>query len=75
ATFYLVAVTLTPLPPILNLVTFWFIPLVAITDAGLVASSIMLLSNYSKENARGIKNRVLIWFFVGLIAFVVGSLR
>jgi geranylgeranylglycerol-phosphate geranylgeranyltransferase len=74
AVFYLVAVALTPLPPILNLVTFWFIPLVAVTDAGLVASSTMLLMNYSRENARKVKNQVLVWFLVGLIAFIMGSL-
>jgi geranylgeranylglycerol-phosphate geranylgeranyltransferase len=75
AIFYLLAVALTPLPPMLNLVTFWFIPLVAITDAGLVASSIMLLRDYSRENARKVKNQVLAWFFVGLVAFVVGGLH
>ncbi|MEM3565353.1 MAG: geranylgeranylglycerol-phosphate geranylgeranyltransferase [Candidatus Bathyarchaeia archaeon] len=75
AIFYLTAVALTPMPPILNLVTFWFIPLVAITDAGLAASSIMLLMNYSRENARKVKNHVLIWFLAGLGAFVAGSLR
>jgi geranylgeranylglycerol-phosphate geranylgeranyltransferase len=73
--FYLVAVALTPLPPILNLVNFWFIPLVTITDAGLVLSSIMLLMNYSRENARKVKNQILAWFLVGLIAFIVGSLH
>ncbi len=75
AIFYIIGVTLTPLPPMLNLVTFWFIPLVAVTDAGLAASSIMLLLDYSRENARKVKNQVLVWFLVGLIAFVVGSLR
>ena len=73
--FYLAAVALTPLPPILNLVTFWFIPLVAITDAGLMLSSIMLLMDYSRENARKVKNQILAWFLVGLIAFIVGSLH
>ncbi|MEM2975492.1 MAG: geranylgeranylglycerol-phosphate geranylgeranyltransferase [Candidatus Bathyarchaeia archaeon] len=74
-TFYLMAVALTPLPPILNLVAFWFIPLVTITDVGLLASSIMLLMDYSKVKARKVKNQVLFWFFIGLIAFVVGSFQ
>ncbi|MBS7620508.1 geranylgeranylglycerol-phosphate geranylgeranyltransferase [Candidatus Bathyarchaeota archaeon] len=73
--FYLTAVALSPLPSVLNLVTFWFIPLVAVTDAGLVASSIMLLMNCSRENARKAKKQVLAWFLVGLIAFIVGSLH
>jgi hypothetical protein len=48
---------------------------VAITDLGLVASSLMLLHDYSRENARKIKNLVLLWGFFGLLAFVVGVLR
>ncbi|MGB9853821.1 MAG: geranylgeranylglycerol-phosphate geranylgeranyltransferase [Candidatus Bathyarchaeales archaeon] len=74
AAFYLLAVALTPLPPLLNLVSIWFIPLVVITDAGLVASSAMLLRDYSRENSRKVKNQALVWFFTGLIAFLVGSL-
>ncbi len=73
--FYMTAVALSPLPPVLNLVTFWFIPLVVVTDAGLVASSIMLLMNCSRENSRKVKNQVLAWFLVGLVAFIVGSLH
>jgi len=71
---YLLAVMLTPLPPLLNFVSVWFIPLVAITDVGLVASSIKLLRNYSRENAKKVKNQILAWFLIGLIAFLVGSL-
>jgi geranylgeranylglycerol-phosphate geranylgeranyltransferase len=71
---YLLAVMLTPLPPLLNFVSVWFIPLVAITNVGLVASSIKLLRNYSRENAKKVKNQILAWFLIGLIAFLVGSL-
>ncbi|MEM3783497.1 MAG: geranylgeranylglycerol-phosphate geranylgeranyltransferase [Candidatus Bathyarchaeia archaeon] len=71
---YLLAVMLTPLPPLLNFVSVWFIPLVAITNAGLIASSIKLWRDYSRENARKVKNQILVWFLVGLIAFLVGSL-
>ncbi|MEM2568245.1 MAG: UbiA family prenyltransferase, partial [Candidatus Bathyarchaeia archaeon] len=72
--FYLSAVALTPLPPALNLVSAWFIPIVVITDAGLVASSVSILRDYTRENAKKVKNHVLLYFFVGLIAFVAGSL-
>ncbi|MEM1551666.1 MAG: geranylgeranylglycerol-phosphate geranylgeranyltransferase [Candidatus Bathyarchaeia archaeon] len=72
--FYLLAVALTPLPPALNLVSAWFIPIVAITDIGLAASSISILRDYTRENAKKVKNHVLLWFFAGLIAFVAGSL-
>ncbi|MEM3705812.1 MAG: geranylgeranylglycerol-phosphate geranylgeranyltransferase [Candidatus Bathyarchaeia archaeon] len=72
--FYVSAVALSPLPPLLMKVSFWFIPLVAVTDLGLLASSAMLLRDYSRENARKIKNAVLLWFIVGLLAFLVGAL-
>jgi len=75
ALFYLSAVALSPLPWVLGLVSFWFIPLVAVTDIGLVASSLMLLRNYSRENSRRIKNIVLLWFIFGLLAFIVGAAR
>jgi hypothetical protein len=48
---------------------------VAITDFGLAASSFMLLKDYSRENARKIKNMVLLWFIIGLLAFVAGAIR
>jgi geranylgeranylglycerol-phosphate geranylgeranyltransferase len=74
AFFYLSAVSLSPIPWLLRLVSFWFIPLVAVTDFGLVASSFMLLKDYSRENARKVKNIVLLWLLFGLIAFFVGAL-
>jgi geranylgeranylglycerol-phosphate geranylgeranyltransferase len=75
ALFYVSAVTLTPLPPLLNLVSFWFIPLVLVTDVGLLASSTLLLRDYSRENARKIKKLVLLLFVVGLLAYIVGVLK
>jgi geranylgeranylglycerol-phosphate geranylgeranyltransferase len=74
AVSYLLAVILSPLPWLLNIVSLWFIPFVAITDAGLVISSAMLLKDYSRENARRVKKQVLAWFLIGLVAFMVGSL-
>jgi geranylgeranylglycerol-phosphate geranylgeranyltransferase len=75
ALFYLSAVLLSPIPWLLKFVSLWFIPLVAITDLGLVASSFMLLDNYSRENARRIKKMVLWWLFVGLLAFIIGAIK
>jgi len=71
---YLLAVALTPLPWFFGLVNIWFIPLVILTDIGLIYSSITLLRDHSRENARRVKKQVLAWFFIGLIAFAVGSL-
>jgi len=70
--FYLSAVLLSPLPWFLNFVSAWFLPLIAITDFGLVASSVSLLKNYSRENARQVKKMVLLWFIIGLLAFILG---
>lgn len=73
--FYFSAVALTPIPWILNLVSLWFIPLVLVTDIGLVASSVLLLRDYSRENARKIKKIVLLLFIAGLFAYVVGVIK
>jgi geranylgeranylglycerol-phosphate geranylgeranyltransferase len=73
AVFYLSAVSLTPLPWHLGIVSFWFIPVVLVTDVGFAVSSILLLKDYSRENARKIKNMVLLWFILGLLAFVFGA--
>lgn len=72
--FYVFAVLLSPIPWLLGLVSFWFVPFVAVTDVGLVGCSAMLLRNQSRENARRIKNTVLVWFLFGLLAFVAGAL-
>ena len=73
--FCLSAVALTPFPWYLGIVTFWFLPLVLATDVGLVVSSFLLLKDCSRENARRIKKLVLLWFILGLLAFVFGVLR
>jgi len=73
ALFYVSAVLLSPIPLILPLVSFWFVPFVLVTDLGLVASSIALIRDYSRENARKIKNSALLWFMSGLLAFVFGT--
>ncbi|MGQ9530205.1 MAG: UbiA family prenyltransferase [Candidatus Bathycorpusculaceae bacterium] len=72
--FYISAVFLSPTPWLLGYVSFWFVPLVAITDFGLLASSLMLLKDFSRENARKVKNTVLLWFIFGLLAFIAGVL-
>ena len=75
ATFYVFSVLLSPIPWLLGLVSFWFIPVLAITDFGLAASSLMLVNNYSRDNARRIKKTVLLWLMIGLLALFVGTLR
>jgi geranylgeranylglycerol-phosphate geranylgeranyltransferase len=73
--FYLIAVSLSPIPWLLGLVSVFFIPLVATTDLGLLASSLMLLRDHSRGNARRIKKTVLYMLLIGLLAFFVGTFK
>lgn len=73
--FYLFAVSLSPLPWFLSLVSWLYIPLVAVVDLGFVTSAFILLKNYSKENALKVKRIVLVWMLLGLLSFVVGALQ
>ena len=75
AVFYVSAVCLTPIPLLLGLVSLWFVPFVLVTDVGLVVSSALLLRDYSRAKARKIKKLILVWFIIGLLAYVVGVLR
>jgi geranylgeranylglycerol-phosphate geranylgeranyltransferase len=75
AAFYFSATLLSPIPVLLRMVSLWFIPLVSITDIGLIMSSFLLLKDYSRESARRIKRIVLVWFVIGLLAFLVGAPR
>jgi geranylgeranylglycerol-phosphate geranylgeranyltransferase len=74
ALFYVAAIILSPIPWVLNVVSLWFVPFVLVTDIGLVASSFMLLKDHSRENARMIKKIVILWFIIGLLAFIIGAL-
>ena len=74
AVFSFLAVSLSPLPWVWILVSDWFLPLVILTNIGMVASSIMLLRNYSRKNAKRIKNLSLVWFTTGLLAFILGKM-
>jgi geranylgeranylglycerol-phosphate geranylgeranyltransferase len=72
--FYVSAVILSALPLWFRLVDVWFVPFVLVTDMGLIVSSVWLLRDFSRENARRVKNLVLIWFAFGLVAFLVGRI-
>jgi geranylgeranylglycerol-phosphate geranylgeranyltransferase len=74
AVFSLSAVCLSPLPWLWGLVSDWFLPPVLITDIGMIASSFLLLRDYSRKKAKTIKNLSLIWFTTGLLAFILGKM-
>ncbi|MGO8806231.1 MAG: UbiA family prenyltransferase [Candidatus Bathyarchaeia archaeon] len=73
--FFILAVSLSPLPLIFNLVSLWFVPFVLVTDFGLVWCSARLIRNPSRENARQIKKIVLFLFVFGLLSFIFGMFR
>ena len=73
--FSLIAVILSLLPWLWGLVSNWFLPPVILTDIGLILSSILLLKDHSRKNAKRIKNLSLIWFTTGLVAFILGTLK
>lgn len=71
--FYAAAVASSVLPIILAKTSFWYLPFVGLADLGFVSSSVLLISNFSRENARRIKNLVRLWMIIGLLAFVMGK--
>jgi len=69
------AVLLSFLPLLWNIVSFWYIPLIFVSDLGFVVSSLWLLRDYGRESARRVKNLYLLWMGLGLVGFLVGSLK
>ncbi len=74
STFYLSAVALSVLPALSERVSAFYLPVVFVTDIGLIVSSISLMRNQSRENARRVKNHVLVYMLTGILAFWAGSL-
>ena len=73
AVLFVIAVALSVLPPVLGLVTLYYVPLVAICDIGFLLTAYSLLSNSSPRNAKRNKKYVLIWMTFGLLAFLLGT--
>ena len=74
STLFIVAVGLSVVPWLMGSVSHYYLPLVAVCDAGLVRDSLFLLRDPSREVARRVKGEVLAWMLVGLAAFLAGSL-
>ena len=72
--FYIVAAAASILPLLLNQVTWWYMPFVAVTDAGLIYGAVTLLRDHSREKSRKVKNQILYWMLFGLLAFAAGTL-
>lgn len=73
ALFYIAAVVLSLFPWVLGRVSAWYLPLVILADIGFILSSVFLLRDHSRENARRTKRLVLVWMVTGLLAFVAGT--
>jgi geranylgeranylglycerol-phosphate geranylgeranyltransferase len=74
AFFYVVAVVISIFPWALREVSVWYLPIVILADIGLIASCILLLRDYSRENARTVKRIVRACMVTGLLAFIAGKL-
>jgi len=72
AVFYLLAVVLSPLPLLYGLVSSYYLPIVALSDVGFIVLSILLIINHTPENARRMKQMVLLSMMLALLAFVGG---
>ena len=72
--FFLSAVLVSIYPVYTNLVSFWYIPFVAITDLGLIYSSYQVMHDPTRETSRQVKTRILYLMFSGLLGFAAGSL-
>ena len=71
--FFLLSVLLSFAPPMMNIVSVWFIPFVIVADAGFIFSSASLIQRPTRQNAKKIKNLILIWMMLGMIAFLAGK--
>lgn len=74
AALFVAAVALSGLPLVLHLVSYYYIPLVAICDIGFLLTAYSMMTNVSPRNAKRNKNYVLLWMTFGLLAFIVGTL-
>lgn len=72
--FYLLAIVLSMVVWLFDWVSWWYLPLVILADGGFIWSSFLLLRDHSKENAKKVKRRVLVWMLIGLLAFIIGGL-
>jgi len=71
---YVLAVCLSAVPVLWGIVSFWYIPFILVTDAGLLYASYSLYRNFSRENSRKVKNIVRVLMIIGLLGFLAGSI-
>ena len=74
APFSLAAIGLAPLPPVFGLVHVLYLPFAAVACGGTFAVTVSVIKNPTAENARRMKNMLLIWMGFGLLAFTFGAM-
>lgn len=71
--FFLLAVFVSLTVWLVGLVSWRYLPPVIVSGGGFIGSSVSLLRDPSKENAKKVKSMVLAWMSIGLLAFIVGG--
>lgn len=74
ALFYLSAVTITPVPPILGGIGVWYSIIVIFVDLGFIYSSICILRRQDRVMALKVKSQSMLWMLLALFAFFFGGL-
>lgn len=69
------AVLLSSFAWIMGLVSVWYLPPILVCDSGFLLSSLWLLTNAERQNARRIKNLALVWMLFGLTGFLAGNIH
>ncbi len=69
----IVAVGLSLFPQALGLVSMYYLPTVVASDVGFLSSAVSLLRDHSIDNAKVVKDRILVWMAIGLVAFLIGA--
>jgi geranylgeranylglycerol-phosphate geranylgeranyltransferase len=76
ASFFSIGVALSFIPATLKLVSIiYYAPIVTFSNLGFVYLSFKLIKNPSSEKAKSIKNKILLFMLIGLIAFIAGTYK
>lgn len=67
------AIVLSIVPFLMKWVSILYVPMVLLSNLGLIFSSISLIKDNSIKNALKVKNKLLLWMLFGLLAFLFGS--
>lgn len=71
---YIAAVLVSPLPYILDLISWPYIVIVSLADLGFIYSAISIIRKSSRAEALRVKKMTLLWMLIALIAFIIGSI-